>query len=90
LYTLSNVSKLEPNLDRSIQLFMSRLRDQKKAGTISVDMSPWLQFWAFDALGEVNFSQPMGFLEAGKDLNNICELDHEMMLYFAIVSQQYL
>lgn len=51
-----------------------------------VDMSPWLQYYTFDCLGEVNFSQKMGFLESGTDVGGICQLDHHMMMYFALVS----
>ncbi|KAI9667768.1 MAG: hypothetical protein M1821_000585 [Bathelium mastoideum] len=80
---MSGMSELEPNLDRSISLFTNELSRLTKGTSAVVDMSPWLQFWAFDALGEVNFSQAMGFLKAGKDIDGICELDHQMMFYFA-------
>lgn len=51
----------------------------------SVDLAAWLQFYAFDSLGAVNFSKKLGFLEAGIDLDGICHLDHEQMMYFAVV-----
>lgn len=51
-----------------------------------VDMSAWLQYFAFDCIGEINFSQPMGFMDSDKDVDGICQLDHEMMMYFALVS----
>jgi hypothetical protein len=49
-------------------------------------MAAWMQFYAFDTLGEINFSTKLGFLDTGTDVNGICELDHEQMMYFALVS----
>lgn len=50
-----------------------------------VDIAAWLQYYAFDSLGAVNFSQMLGFLESGTDVDGICHLDHEQMMYFAVV-----
>ena len=87
LYSFSALKDIQPNLDRCVALFIDRLQDIVKSGPATVNMSAWLQFYTFDSLGEVNFSQPMGFLESGKDLDDICELDHHMMRHFALVYQ---
>lgn len=80
----------EPNLDRSLDLFIRKLKDLVKSRPQQpVDVSAWLQFWTFDALGEVNFSRPMGFLDAGEDIDGICQLDHDMMVYFANVTSLF-
>ncbi|KAF2232240.1 cytochrome P450 oxidoreductase [Viridothelium virens] len=87
LYNMSTVTEVEPNIDRSIQTFISRLEDITNLQSATVDMSAWLQFWTFDTIGEIDFSQPIGFLEAGADIDGICERDHEMMLYYAVWGQ---
>lgn len=86
LYTTTAVSGLEFHLDDCTHLFLSKMNEiigPKKAG--KVDIAAWLQYYAFDSLGAVNFSQMLGFLESGTDVDGICHLDHEQMMYFAVV-----
>lgn len=84
LYTNTAVMQYEPNIDKSLAVFVQRLTN---VGTnkVPVDMSAWLQFWVIDAIGELNFSRPFGFLAAGRDLDNTCQYYHSMMLYVASV-----
>lgn len=87
LYTTTAVSGLEFHLDDCTHLFMTKMNGiigaENKAG--KVDIAAWLQYYAFDSLGAVNFSQMLGFLESGTDVDGICHLDHEQMMYFAVV-----
>ena len=86
LYTVTAVSGLEYHLDDCTQLFISKMNGilgYEKAAP--VDLAAWLQYYAFDSLGAVNFSQMLGFLESGTDVDGICHLDHDQMMYFAVV-----
>lgn len=85
LYSFSALKNIQHNLDRCVALLVDRLGDVVRAGPTRIDMSAWLQFYTFDSLGEVNFSQRMGFLESGTDLDGICELDHHLMRHFGLV-----
>ncbi|KAI1288713.1 cytochrome P450 [Xylaria venustula] len=88
LYTTTAVSGLEFHLDDCTELFMSKMSaiigTEKSA---NIDLAAWLQYYAFDSLGAVNFSQKLGFLESGTDVDEICHLDHEQMMYFAVWGQ---
>ena len=33
----------------------------------AVDLGTWLQYYAFDVVGELSFATKLGFLEKGKD-----------------------
>jgi hypothetical protein len=87
LYTTTAVSSLEFHLDDCTQLFLSKMNEMIGAEEKSarVDLAAWLQYYAFDSLGAVNFSQKLGFLDTGSDVDGICHLDHEQMMYFAVV-----
>ncbi|KAI0446171.1 cytochrome P450 [Xylaria telfairii] len=88
LYTTTAVSGLEYHLDDCTRLFLFKMNEilgQEKSS--KVDMAAWLQYYAFDSLGAVNFSQMLGFLETGTDVDGICHLDHEQMMYFAVWGQ---
>ncbi|KAI0096639.1 cytochrome P450 oxidoreductase [Nemania sp. FL0031] len=88
LYTTTAVMPLEFHLDDCTNLFLRKMNEligSKKSAP--VDLAGWLQYYTFDSLGMINFSQKMGFLEAGVDLEGICHYDHDQMLYFAIWGQ---
>ncbi|CRG87516.1 hypothetical protein PISL3812_04534 [Talaromyces islandicus] len=88
LYTTTAVSGLEFHLDDCTKLFISKMNEiiGTKASA-PVDLAAWLQYYAFDSLGAVNFSQMLGFMESGTDVDGICHLDHEQMMYFAVWGQ---
>ena len=85
LYTTAAVIELEFHIDSCIQLFVSQMRDLSRERSATVDMSAWMQYYAFDTLGAINFSRKLGFLDAGADIDGICKLDHGQMMYFALV-----
>ncbi|KAK5027200.1 hypothetical protein LTR13_009595 [Exophiala sideris] len=69
-YSMSTMVEFEPLVDATTALLMSKLDDFAASGT-SLDFGVWLQMYAFDVLGEVQFSQKLGFLESGKDVAGI-------------------
>ncbi|KAI1097219.1 cytochrome P450 [Jackrogersella minutella] len=88
LYTTTAVSSLEFHLDDCTKLFISKMNGIIGSGeSAPVDLAAWLQYYAFDSLGAVNFSQKLGFLDSGTDVDGICHLDHEQMMYFAVWGQ---
>lgn len=88
LYSMSAMAKVEPNIDRSANKFIMRIKGFTQHHSAVLNMSPWLQYFAFDSIGEINFSEAIGLMDAGEDIDSICELDHEMMMYFALVSSR--
>lgn len=86
LYTTTAVSTLEFHLDDCTRVFMSKMQEMiGSSNSGPVDLAAWLQYYAFDSLGAVNFSKKLGFMDFGKDIDGICHLDHEQMMYFAVV-----
>ncbi|KAI0865193.1 cytochrome P450 oxidoreductase [Xylaria cubensis] len=88
LYTTTAVMPLEFHLDDCTKLFLTKMNEligSRKSAP--VDLAGWLQYYTFDSLGMINFSQKLGFLEAGVDLDGICHYDHDQMLYFATWGQ---
>jgi hypothetical protein len=86
LYTTTAVAGLEFHLDDCTKLFISKMNEViGTKASAPVDLAAWLQYYAFDSLGAVNFSQMLGFMESGTDVDGICHLDHDQMMYFAVV-----
>jgi hypothetical protein len=72
-YSLSTMVEYEGLVDSTIALFLSRL-DTKYADTgETFDLGLWLQFFAFDVIGELTFSKRLGFLAKGGDIENIMQ-----------------
>ena len=70
-YSLSTMVEYEGLVDSTIAMFLSRL-DEKYAETGKVlNLGLWLQFFAFDVIGELTFSKRLGFLANGSDVENI-------------------
>ncbi|KAL4940636.1 hypothetical protein BDV06DRAFT_230229 [Aspergillus oleicola] len=71
LYAMSNIMKLEPLMDQTLQLFFDQLDNRFVEGDKTFDLSRWLQFFAFEVMGTITFSNRYGFLEAGRDVNGL-------------------
>jgi cytochrome P450 len=55
----------------------------KKCDTI-FDVAPWTQFATFDIAMGMIFSNPVGFVKAGRDVNNIIASLHATLTFFGI------
>ena len=54
---------------------------------LAVDWGSWLTYEdAFDVIGEVTFSKPLGFIEQGRDVDGIIMALEKMLDYSAMVS----
>jgi cytochrome P450 len=83
-YSLTNVIKTEPFIDKALQLLEKRL-DSLSSVEQSVKFEEWFNYLAFDVLGEATFSQSFGFLDAGKDIGNTVANNVFLRLYISIL-----
>jgi hypothetical protein len=71
-YSMTSLLVKEDSVDSCSQLFMQKLgqfADQRK----SMDLGAWLQYYAFDVIGELSFAKKLGFLEKGEDVDGMME-----------------
>ncbi|KAF2180296.1 cytochrome P450 oxidoreductase [Zopfia rhizophila CBS 207.26] len=85
-YSLPNLLESEPAMDSCIRLFMEKL-DEYAAEQKSIDLGAWLQYFAFDVVGEVTFAKKLGFLEEGKDVDGIIKTIENILTYAALCGQ---
>ena len=71
-YSLSTLVEIEPLIDSTTAVFMSRLDDLFAETGKVCDFGKWLQWYAFDVIGELTFSKRLGFLEKAQDVEGIC------------------
>lgn len=70
IYSMSNVVEFEPYVDTTIEFFLKRV-DEVQARKGGVDLGTWLQWFAFDVMGELTFSKRLGFLDRAEDIEGI-------------------
>jgi hypothetical protein len=71
IYSMSNLVSFEPFVDQTIHCFFGQLDTRFANHGRPLDFGMWLQMFAFDVIGEITFSQRLGFLEKGEDIDNI-------------------
>ncbi|KAF9773847.1 hypothetical protein IL306_008254 [Fusarium sp. DS 682] len=85
-YSLTNLLESEAAIDSCTELFMSRLGEWAATGK-PIDLGMWLQYYAFDVVGEVTFAQKLGFLDMGGDVDNMMETIEGILLYASLCGQ---
>ena len=86
-YSMTTLLDYEPFIDSTSKVFVHRMR-QLYANTGKIcDLGEWLQWYAFDVIGEMTFSRRFGFLEQGKDVGGIIRILHSSGWYTAVFGQ---
>lgn len=77
-YSMSSVAKYEGIIDKHIAVFIEQMRKKSREGKI-FDLSPWMQWLAFDIVMDVVFSNPLGMVEQGRDVDGLIASLHELL-----------
>ncbi|KAJ9204907.1 hypothetical protein DTO166G4_7697 [Paecilomyces variotii] len=85
-YSMTSLLELEPAVDSCTEIFLSQLHRLADSKT-PVDLGMWLQYYAFDVVGEFTFSKKLGFLQEGRDVDDMIKAIEGMLLYASICGQ---
>lgn len=84
-FSMSTLIQYEPFVDSTSELFLSQT-EKLYADTGAVcDFSRWLQFYAFDVIGDITYSKRHGFLAENKDIDGIVHSISKLLDYVAPV-----
>ncbi|KIX09195.1 uncharacterized protein Z518_00274 [Rhinocladiella mackenziei CBS 650.93] len=86
-YSISILVQFEPYVDSTTMGFLHQIetRYADRPG-YSCDFGTWLQYYAFDVIVELTYSQRLGFLRGGADVENIVHNIEWTLNYSAVVS----
>lgn len=88
-YAMSTLVNFEPFVDSTSTVFLKQLKqrfaDRTDASGIC-DFGTWLQFYAFDVIGELTYSQRLGFVDRGVDVDHIIGNLEWLLDYVSVVS----
>jgi hypothetical protein len=90
-YAMSTLVQFEPLVDSTSKAFLEqishRYADRSEDDESGIcDFGTWLQYYAFDVIGELTFSKRLGFVDRGEDVDCIISNIEWMLDYFAVVS----
>ncbi|KAF2142893.1 uncharacterized protein K452DRAFT_357955 [Aplosporella prunicola CBS 121167] len=85
-YSLSSLLAKEEAVDSCSIIFMEKMKDFADRNE-AVDLGMWLQYYAFDVVGELSFAKKLGFLEKGADVDGMMETIAGILVYASQVGQ---
>lgn len=87
-YAMSTLINFEPLVDSTTNEFLKQLshRYADRKGSLAIcDFGAWLQYYAFDVIGELTYSKRLGFLDRGIDVDRIISNLEWLLDYVSIV-----
>lgn len=85
-FSMSALVQYEPFVDNTTKLFLEKTKQLFVDNPESCDFTRWLQFYAFDVIGEITYSKRHGFLENNEDVDGIVAYLTKLFNYVAPVS----
>lgn len=86
-FSMSSLKSCEPLVDSAMTAFIEQTRQRYCNTGVRCNFSRWLQFFAFDVIGELTWSKRLGFVERDSDVDGIVEFVSSFLDYAAPVGQ---
>ncbi|KAJ9498131.1 hypothetical protein LTR99_009856 [Exophiala xenobiotica] len=84
---MSTVVDYEDLVNSTTDVLFRELTERFVRPGVECDFATWVQMYAFDVLGEITFSKRFGFLEAGRDLEDMLHHTAKHMEYLGTMGQ---
>ncbi|KAK3692953.1 cytochrome P450-like protein [Podospora appendiculata] len=86
-FAMSSLVQYEPFVDNTTKLFLKKTAQLHIDDPTPCDFTRWLQFYAFDVIGEITYSKRHGFIEKNEDIDGIVTYLTKLFLYVAPIGQ---
>ncbi|KAK0641271.1 cytochrome P450-like protein [Cercophora newfieldiana] len=86
-FAMSALVQYEPFVDNTTKLFLKQTEKLYITDPEKCDFTRWLQFYAFDVIGEITYSKRHGFIEKNEDIDGIVAYLTKLFLYVAPIGQ---
>ncbi|KAK3394933.1 cytochrome P450-like protein [Podospora didyma] len=86
-FAMSALVQYEPFVDNTTKLFLKQTERFYIDTPEPCDFTRWLQFYAFDVIGEITYSKRHGFIEKNEDIDGIVAYLTWLFLYVAPIGQ---
>lgn len=82
---MSSVVQYEPYVDKTTEKFLDQTEALFSSRNAICDFAKWLQFYAFDVIGEMTYSKRHGFVDRCEDIDGIVDYLGKLFSYVAPV-----
>ena len=82
---MSSLVQYEPFVDRSTEVFLDQTQRFFASKARVCDFAQWLQFYAFDVIGEMTYSKRHGFVDRVEDVDGMVSYLGKLFSYVAPV-----
>lgn len=82
---MSSLVQYEPYVDNTTEKFLDQTDALFSSNNVICDFTNWLQFYAFDVIGEITYSKRHGFIDRGEDVDGIVNYLSKLFSYVAPV-----
>ncbi|KFY02696.1 hypothetical protein O988_01969 [Pseudogymnoascus sp. VKM F-3808] len=86
-FSMSTLVQYEPFVDSTTALFLSQTDKLYAAPGVICDFARWLQYYAFDVIGNMTYSERHGFIERNEDIEGIISYLGKLFSYVAPIGQ---
>lgn len=83
---MTTIVQYEPLVDSTTALFLAQTERLYAQTNQSCDFAQWLQFYAFDVIGNITYSKRHGFVDDNTDVDGIVGYLSWLFSYVAPVS----
>ncbi|KAI9692727.1 MAG: hypothetical protein M1820_009432 [Bogoriella megaspora] len=86
-FAMSSLVAYEPLVDSTTQIFLSQTEKLFAKTGNSCNFARWLQFYAFDVVGEITWSRRLGYVERNEDVDGVVGFLGRFLSYCGPVGQ---
>ena len=84
-FSMSSLVQYEPSVDITTAKFLDQTEALFTSQNKVCDFAEWLQYYAFDVIGEITYSKRHGFIDSGKDVDGMVGYLGKLFSYVAPV-----
>ena len=88
LYSANKVDQFEPLLSSAIESFINVVHGKilkNPSKSWRCDQERWIEYFTWDAMSTMTFSQPLGFLTQQNDVGNLLSISQMSVTYMSII-----
>jgi hypothetical protein len=86
---MSALVQYEPFVDEVTRVFLDQTERLFAAGNKVCNFAEWLQYYAFDVIGQITYSRRHGFVDRAEDVDGMIAYLGKLFSYVAPVSTLY-
>ena len=84
-FSMTSLVQYEPSVDIATEKFLDQTEALYSSKNAVCDFAEWLQYLAFDVIGEITYSKRHGFVDRGEDIDGMVAYLGKLFSYVAPV-----